>query len=259
MNYGLYTAASGMLVNMYRIDVIGNNLANVNTTGYKPDVTAFRWREAERIEGRVGNVPAHTMLERLGGGVHVAPNITLFNDGDLEETNNPLDLALQGKGFFKYATGRGEGAERMRFSRDGRMTISKDGYLVHAGTGMRALDEGDNPIQLQSTGQVQIQPDGTIEQAGLPVAKLGIVVPPDFKSLRKAGENMFILDNVSQESLLPARASVKAGWLEGSAVDSMAMMMELSSANGAIAANARMIQMNDELMNNAINRLGRVA
>ncbi len=259
MNYGLYTAASGMMVNMYRIDVIGNNLANANTTAFKPDVTTIRWREPERIEGHVGNVPSKTMLERLGGGVQLAPNSILFKDGDLEETSNPLDVALQGEGFFEFATGRGEGYERMRFSRDGRFTISGDGYLVHAASGMRVLDEGDNPIRLDATGDVKIHPDGTVEQAAQRVAKLAIVMPPDIKQLRKAGGNMFLLDNVSQESLLPAHASVKSGWLEGSAVDSMSMMMELSSANGAITANARMIQMNDALMNSAINRLGRVA
>lgn len=259
MSYGLYTAASGMLVNMYRMDVIGNNLANVNTTGFKPDVAAFHWREPARVESGVSSIAPKKMLERLGGGVGLSPNITNFTDGHLEETGNPLDVAIQGKGFFKFATGAGEGAERMRFGRDGRFTISGDGYLVHAGSGMRVLDEDDNPIQLQSTGRVVVHPDGTIEQAGTAVARLGVILPPDLKQLHKAGENMFTLDNVSQKSLLPSNASVKGGWLEGSGVDSMSMMMELTSASNAISANARMLQMHDELMNTAINRLGRVA
>ena len=259
MSYGLYTAASGMLVNMYRMDVIGNNLANANTTAFKPDVAAFHWREPARIEAGLANVAPKTMLERLGGGVGLSPNITNFKGGHLEETGNALDVAIQGAGFFKFATGKGQGAERMRFGRDGRFTISGDGYLVHAGSGMRVLDEGDNPIQLQSTGRVVVHPDGTLEQADARVARIGVVVPPDLKQLRKAGENMFTLDNVSQKRLLPANANLKGGWLEGSAVDTMSMMMELSSASNAISANARMLQLNDEMMNSAINRLGRVA
>lgn len=259
MNYGMYVATSGMLVNMYRMDVIGNNLANVNTVGFKPDVTAFHWREAERLESRIGNVPPKRMLERLGGGVHASPNYTLFKEGNLEKTGGDLDVAIQGDGFFQLATGKGEGGERMRFSRDGRFTLSADGFLVHAGSGMRVLDEGSNPIRLAPTGAISIRPDGTVEQAGARVARLAVVVPPDMQLLKKAGGNMFKLDSASQESLQPANASLKSGWLEGSAVDSMAMMMELASANGAISANARMIQLHDELMNSAINRLGRVA
>jgi len=259
MSYGLYTAASGMMVNMYRMDVIGNNLANVNTTGFKPDVAAFHWREPARVEEGRSHIAPKRMLERLGGGVGLSPNITNFKDGGLEETRNPLDVAIQGSGFFKFATGKGEGAERVRFARDGRFTISGDGYLVHAGSGMRVLDTGDNPIQMRPTGRVVIHPDGTIEQAGERMGTVGVVVPPDMKQLRKAGENMFTLDSVSQKSLLPANANVKSGWLEGSGVDSMSMMMELTSASNAISANARMLQMHDELMNSAINRLGRVA
>ena len=259
MNYGLYVAASGMLVNMYRMDVLGNNLANINTTAFKPDSTAFHWRDAERIEAGLTNVPAQKMLERLGGGVHLSPNVTLFRDGQLVETGNPLDLAIQGEGLFKFATGKGEGNERMRFSRDGRLTINADGYLVHAASGMRELDEGDNPIRLEPTGEVVIQPDGSVEQAGSQVARLGVVVPPDLSMLKKAGSNMFTLNSTAQASLLPGAANLKQGWLESSAVDGMSMMMELASANGAIGANARMIRMHDDLMNTAINRFGRVA
>ncbi len=258
MNYGLYVAASGMHVNMHRMDVLGNNLANVQTTAFKPDATAFQWRHAERIEAGLSGVPARRMLERLGGGVKLSPNFTLFREGQLVETGNPLDVAVQGDGFFKFATGRGEGNERMRFGRDGRFTIGADGYLVHAASGMRVLDAGDNPIRLDSTGEVRIQPDGSVEQGGVQVARLGLVMPPDMTMLRKAGSNMYTLGNTEQESLQPSSAQLKQGWTEGSAVDAMSMMMELASANGAIGANARMIRMHDEMMNAAINRLGRV-
>lgn len=258
MNYGLYVAASGMLVNMHRMDVLGNNLANVQTTAFKPDATAFQWRHAERVEAGLADVPAKRLLERLGGGVKLSPNVTLFRAGQLVETGNPLDVAVQGDGFFKFATGRGEGNERMRFSRDGRFTISADGYLVHAASGMRVLEASDNPIRLDGTGEVKIQPDGSVEQGGARVARLGLVVPADLAMLRKAGSNMFTLSNAAQESLQPSSAQLKQGWLEGSAVDSMSMMMELASANGAIGANARMIRMHDEMMNAAINRFARV-
>lgn len=259
MNYGLYVAASGMLVNMYRMDVLGNNLANINTTAFKPEATAFHWREAERLEAGLTNMPPKRLLERLGGGVHLSPNVTLFKDGQLVETGNPLDLAIQGEGFFKFAMGRGEGNERLRFSRDGRFTIGADGYLTHAASGMRVLDEGDNPIRLEPTGKVMIQPDGAVMQDGQRVGRLGVVVPPRMDMLAKAGANTFTLSNTAQASLLPSSANLKQGWLESSAVDGMSMMMELASANGAIGANARMIRMHDELMNTAINRFGRVA
>ena len=261
MNYGMYVAASGMLVNTYRLDVIGNNLANVNTAGFKPDAVAFRWREAERIEAGLTNMPAQKLLERLGGGVHVAPNFVRHERGETQRTGNPLDLAIKGPGFLTLENQRGKGADRFRFTRDGRLATTPEGYLVHAASGMRVLDEGDRPIRIPGSGAVEIAEDGSVMHNGASLGRLRVAAPRDAAQLKKTGTNLFALEpGVSLSSLqAPVGVVLRPGHLEGSATDAMQAMMELASASSAVGANARMIQFHDDLMNAAINRLGRVS
>src|SRR5690606_21363941 len=139
MDYGLYLSAAGVLTNMHRTDVHANNLANVATTGFKPDFAVIRQRLPERLEDNIADVPAHELLERLGGGVLVDPTRSDFTQGRLETSDQPLDLALQGDGFFVVDSGRGEDDERLRLSRDGRFTIDARGTLVRSTDGLPVL------------------------------------------------------------------------------------------------------------------------
>lgn len=258
MNYGLYTAASGLLVNQYRMDVLSNNMANVNTVGFKPELPTFRWRAAERVED-FQPTPPKQLLERLGGGVLLNPNVTKFQEGTLTKTGNDLDVAIRGEGFFVFNTGKGEDNERLRFSRDGRFTVSSEGYLVQASSGMRVLDDRDRPIRLRDDAPVKIASDGTISQDGLAVARIQVTTVPDVAAFRKIGSNAFVVDNVKQTSRLPARGALSQGWIEGSAVDPLMTLMHLTSATNAIGTATRMIGYHDQAMNAVINRFARVA
>ncbi len=255
MNNGLWVAASGMFANMYRQDVAANNMANLNTAGFKPEVVSMQWRDPERIEDHVPTDP-NLLLEGLGGGLLVAPVKTSWHrQGNIVKTGNELDVALTGKGYLAFEGAGATGQERMRLSRDGRLTLDREGYLVHTGTGLKVMDESGEAIQL-GNGTVTIRDDGSIEQNGATVGRLRIVTAPE-SGLRKTGGNMMRLEG--EVRLEPGEAEVHQGAVEGSAADPIQSLMEMTNATSAVSANARMVRIFDETMDAAINRFGRVA
>lgn len=259
MNYGLYVSASGVLTNLYRQDVFANNLANVETTGFKPDIPAIRQRDPESIEDRLGYELSHRLLDRLGGGVLAGPQRISFSMGPLEKTSGPLDVALtQRDQFFaiEYHDPR-TGQVQVQLTRDGRFIPNAQGELVTP-AGHRVLDPMDQPIVLAPDAEAQIDPAGRIIQNGVEVARLQVARVTDLDALVKQGENRFTLKNPQARQVLP-NPTVHAGFLEGSAVDPIDALMKLIAATKAVSGNARMIQYHDLLMDRAINTLGRVA
>ena len=148
MNYAACISASGAIAALNRQDVLSNNLANVGTVGFKPDIPLARQRAAERREDGRFELPANEMLERLKSGVMIVPNAVDFTQGTLESTGNPLDLAIQGEGFFAVRESTPSG-EAVRLTRDGRFTQNSDGVLVTT-TGLPVLDDSDRPISIPS-------------------------------------------------------------------------------------------------------------
>ena len=147
MNYGLWMSAAGMGSQVHRQSVIANNLANASTAAFKPDFTITRERPAA-IEERGLSMSGHHLLERLGGGVLVEPTWTDFAQGAFEESGNPLDLALDGPGFFLLNDGDG----KERLSRSGVFERSPKGMLVSS-DGYDVLDHNHRPIRLPSGGK----------------------------------------------------------------------------------------------------------
>ena len=258
MNYGLYLAASGMLVNEFRQDVAGNNIANINTPGFKSDFVMVRARAPERIEDALTGIPPKEMLEGLGGGVLADEVRTRQVQGRLVKTGNPLDLAIRGDGFFTLMTGKSGSSLFRRFTRDGRFGLDKEGYLIHETSGMRVLGDGNSPIRLEKGIEPVVDANGVITQNNVQVGRLQVVSTPDASAFKKAGKNTFTLDNNAQKELSDATGQIRQEWYEGSGVDPMRALLELKSASGAVADAVRMMQYQDSLMNSAINRLGRV-
>jgi flagellar basal-body rod protein FlgF len=260
MNYGLQLSASGVLTSMYRQDVLANNLANVDTVGFKPDNVAFRQRSAARIEDGLFNLPSNSLLERLGAGVLVAPNRASMTQGAIDKSANELDAAINGPGFFVVAAGDGRGADTLRLTRDGRFTLGPGGRLQMATTGHAILDAGNRPITLdRAAGPIGINADGSITQHGSTVARINLVDVPDAGALRKEGASLFKIPPGQLAGLRPATGQIQPGAIERSAVDPIQAIMGVTDAASSVAANARMIQLQDDLMNRAINTLGRVA
>lgn len=259
MNYGLNIAASGVLTSLYRQDVMANNLANVDTVGFKPDITAIRQRDAARTEDGLQFLPSNAMLERLGAGVLAAPNRVSLTQGSIQETGRALDLAIEGNGFFMVSEGAGGNAERYRLTRDGRMALNPKGQLVLASEGLTVLDTNERPITLSGTGVLTVDPDGTLREGGEAVARLQIVEVAGRDTLGKVGAGLFRPSAGEIASRRAASGVVRQHAVERSAVDPINAMMGVTNASNAVGSNARMIQLFDELMNRAINTFGRVA
>jgi len=258
MIYGMYLSAGGVLTGMFRQDVLANNLANANTVGFKPDFVALRQRPTASA-GATGYAEPRHPLESLGGGVLAAPTRISLQQGELVRTGNALDVAIRGEGFFVVNSGEGKGNERLRFTRDGRFTLNANGELVMAATGMQVLDDKDQRIRLEPGSAVSIDSAGRIHQDGQPVARLQVAAAPSVASLRKAGSNLFMLNNTAQVSRQVSPVLLEQGFVEQSAVDPIATLNELINTTRAIDANTRMMQYHDTLTDQVINRVGRVA
>jgi flagellar basal-body rod protein FlgG len=257
LEYGYNLAASGMLTAMFRQDVASNNLANLETTGFKPDRAFTIPRDAARIEDKLFNLPSNKLLERLGAGVLLAPTRTSFQQGSLNHTGNPLDVAIQGDGFLTVSVpGATQG---VRLTRDGRMTLDRDGNLITLAGGHAVLDENSHPITIDPTGEVHIDSDGAIYQNGSAVARLRLVDLPNRQQLHKVGEGMYTASPAALASLKPAGGDIVQGHIEHSAVDPIQAMMSVQDAANAVTMNGRMLSIHDELAGRLINTLGRVA
>lgn len=259
MNYGLYLSAGGALTGIHRLDVAANNLANVNTTGFKTDFAAVMQRDPERIESGALNLPSNRLLERLGGGVLSAPTRTDFAPAAPIETRNPLDVALLGEGFFVVDSGGGAGDARLRFTRDGRFALNADGALVTASGGLAVLDDAGDAITLEPAQPATIDDRGQIHQGGQVVAQLGVTAPADPDALRKLGDNLYGFAPGRSATRRAVEARLKSGAIESSGVDPIRGMLAVTNASGAVQSNTRMIQIQDEMMARAINTFGRIS
>ncbi|MFG0291594.1 MAG: flagellar hook-basal body protein [Phycisphaerales bacterium JB050] len=258
MNYGLYMAASGMSVSMAKQNVLSNNLANVSTVGYKPDTFATRQRAAVREEDNLYWMDSNAMLERLGAGVMPTFSRVSQAQGALTDSDNPLHIAVQGEGFFRYE--RADLPEGFSLSRDGRLDLSPEGYLVRSTDGVALLDDSGSRIRIDPGARLDIDADGSLRQDGAVVGRLGLVTVPDPTLLVKAGSGDFTFgEQVSPNSLRAANGRIKQGHLEDSAVDAIKSMMDVTSASRAAQSNMRMASTIFDVMGEAINRLGRTS
>lgn len=271
MSYGFNIGAAGVIASMHRQDVAANNLANIETVGFKPDVSGTIPRDAARVEDNLFSLPSNAMLERLGAGVFLAPTRTSFTQGAITRTGNPLDLAISGEGFLAVSAPGRDGKEGPRLTRDGRLTMDPTGRLITVSGGRPVLDASNRPITLDPRLPIQIQEDGTILQGGTAAGRLNFLRATDAQkmTLRKLGENLFDAPASVLANLRPAAASdgetgegggkLVQHAIEGSASDPIRAMMAVQNAANAVGTNVRVMQIHDELMNRAINGLGRVS
>jgi len=274
---GLYTGASGMVVEMHRMDTIANNLANVNLTGYKRDTSiqkAFPELLLRRMNDNgvyvfpFGSVDTTPIVGKLGTGVEQNEVYTVFTQGALKETGNSFDLALEGKGFFSVDTPEGE-----RYTRNGTFLINSDGYLVTKEGGYVLGENGTvklkkNNFVVDQDGKIYQNANFTGDDHRLVsleenqwenmelVDRLKVV---DFKReryLKKMGNSYW---NSTQESgkaeVIPEnnRPKVRQGFLEGANVNPVTEMVKMIEVNRSYEANQKLIQSEDTLLGRLIN------
>lgn len=255
MNYGLYMSSSAVLTGMHMQDVAANNLANVNTVGFKAGLASIQQRDAESIEDGLGMDMANQMLDKLGGGVLLRPSAMNTSNGSLDKTENPLDLGIQGEGFFMIS---GENGQPM-LTRDGRFGLGTDNRLVTSTGGFDVLDVRGRPIKIDPNQPMQINERGVIRQGGDEVGQIRLMPVAEPGKLHRLGGGMFEVTAVMLENDDQASGNIEQGHVEKSNVDPIQEMLKLIKATGAVTKNANMIKYHDQTMERAVSQLGRVA
>jgi flagellar basal-body rod protein FlgG len=251
MIYGFYNSAAGAIVNAARVDVIANNLANVNTVGFRKDYMITEQRPSEAIErGRYRFREIY--CDAMGGGTFVTRTYFDRDPGLLRETGNPLDVAIDGEGFFKISKNG-----RTYYTRAGNFKLDKDGMLRTADGEGYVLNADGSPIRiLAPASAVSIGSKGQVYVNEELVANLWVVDLFPLNGVHKHGQTMFVADAQVQE--MPFNGRVLHRWLEGSSANPVREMVELISAIRAFEINMRMISIQDGTVERAANDLGRI-
>jgi flagellar basal body rod protein FlgG len=246
--YGLYISAEGAAAQSRRLDVIANNMANVDTVGFKQDVPTFQARFAEAIQ-KGQSVPGDQSINNIGGGVKMFDVATDFSAGQYATTGKPLDLAINGPGFFHI-----RGADGQAYlSRAGDFELDPKGRLVTSSGQHPVLDQQFSEITLSTDVPYSISPDGFVVQDGNAKA-LGLSQPKSLDELVKVGNNMFRpLEKVAPVPL--EERSVKQGYLELSGANPVREMMAMIESTRGFEANSRMIQSQDNALGTLISRV----
>ena len=259
MNYGLYLSASGVLTNLYRQDVFANNLANVETVGFKPDVPSIRQRDPEAVEDLAPLDVSNDLLERLGGGVLAGDQRINFATARMERTSNPLDAALFRDGrFFAVRPGANErGAVRPPHPRRTLPGQRQRGSSPCPAATSRSTPTM-SPITVNpSAGPARIEADGSITQNGQSVGRLQISRVEDLDSLRKTRGGLYEMAD-GDVRLPEPTPELRPGYVEASGVDPFKAMMDVTAASKAAMGNADMIRYHGRVMDLAANTLGKV-
>ena len=248
MPYGIYLSAEGAAAQSQRLEVISNNLANVDTVGFKQDVPTFQARFAEAIQR--GLASSHDgSINNIGGGVTMMDVTTDHSIGDLKRTGNDLDLAITGNGFFHI---RGDDGKEY-LSRAGSFGLDTQGRLTTQNGHRPVLDQAGDEIVLDPTAPYTISDDGFIAQSG-DVFAIGLSQPKSYNDMVKVGHNMF--QSLGKVEPVPLEErSIRQGVLEMSGANSVRQMMAMIETTRAFEANSRMIQNQDSVLGTLIGRV----
>lgn len=245
MNSGMYSAVSGNIAAMQRMDIITNNLANINTTGYKKDRMIF---DSMLNNANNPTPPAESMT--------VDPTLVSFtietdySQGAVKQTGNPLDLSLDGDGFFVVNTPQGKAFTRQgnfHLDANGRL-VSADGYELQGSGGPLTIKGGN--ISIDSQGGVFV--DG--EQAGT----IGIADFPKPYQLQKIGSALFVPSGPETVEQPATNTRVMQGAIEGSNVQPIQEMVTLIANTRFYEQCVKTIQSYDQMAAKAANELGKV-
>lgn len=236
MLYGLYTSGNGMRMQMRRQEVISNNLANTNTSGYKRNLFNIQEMGAEKGNPGIKNMGKFDSF----GGPQISSTGVSFEKGTLSNTDNELDFAIDGEGFFKLKNPvNGD----FFYTRSGHFSLNKEGQLVNSENGFLVLDQNDNPIQMNEL-------DAPVVEA------LKVVSFNDLTALQKQEGTMFKLNKNENGQLpieIPVTSSILKGFVEDSNTNPINEMVSMIEAHRAYQANATSLKQQDENLGSLIS------
>ncbi|HPA70696.1 MAG TPA: flagellar basal-body rod protein FlgF [Spirochaetota bacterium] len=273
---GIYTGANGMIAQEARMDNIANNLANVDQTGYKRDLTIFKAFPDMLIrrinDDGLGIVPAGSydtmpIVGKMGTGVEVNEVYTLFDQGSLQRTENNTDLALEGRGFFVIQTERGE-----RYTRNGAFTVNQEGVLMtHNGepvlgeNGVIRLQHNNFIInergEVMVNSAISLDPRDPVSMTGNDwrdpqvIDRLRVVDFENIREIRKEGDSMYRETPESGPALPAGEFKVLQGFIEKSNVNVVREMVDMIEVQRSYEANQKTVQAHDQTVGRLINEV----
>ncbi|WP_010246317.1 flagellar hook-basal body protein [Acetivibrio cellulolyticus] len=257
MMRALWTAGSGMTAQQLSVDVISNNLSNVNTTAYKKERVEFKDMLYETLNrASVMDGDGKPVNLQVGHGSSIVATSKSFGIGNLEKTDNPLDFAIDGDGFFTVSGPKGtaytrDGNFKISVSEDGNKLTTSDGYPVLDDTGAEInIDVDVSKLIVSDFGELSYTDDtGVVVPLG---QKIGIVKFSNRQGLESMGSNLYASNSASGEAVQDAEmgtvSNVKQYYIESSNVQVVEEMVKLIVAQRAYEINSKAVQTADDML-----------
>lgn len=275
MQEAIYSAVFGALSNEHRMNIISNNLANVNTTGYKRDEVTFKDVFIPFAHDYILDSKEHLRAKPLWPDADVIAKTRLsehkieFDQGVLRQTGNSLDLAIQGDGFFKILTPDG-----VRYTRNGHFNKTQEGQIVDANG--NPLLGTDGPIFLPESGVVEIDQAGNVSSGGVQVGSIELVRFDNMRGVIKDGRNLFKLSEdftANEIPVEPGRAEIETGpdgaprtripavvqqgYLESSNVEVVTEMVRMIEVNRVFEAYQKVMRGTQDMDSSLVRSMGK--
>ncbi len=260
---GLYIAASGGTKQLKKLDALSNNIANINTQGFKREMLVYEEKKSSLQQIPLNSIDAQGLLSLQDGDpavsyVQVTQSLTDFSQGSLIKTDSPLDVAIEGEGFFAVDTPTG-----VRYTRNGNFHLDGLGQLVDK-SGNIIMTRSEEPILIPfGTREVTIARDGSVFGGSNldsdPLGQIKIVKFDNPQTLEKEGEGFYKISNASVKEILVDDAKVLQGFTETSNSNAIHEMTKMIETVRQLEAYQKIIQSIDEADDQSVNSLGRVA
>lgn len=272
---GIYAALSGSMAQALKIDTIANNIANVNTTGFKKDQQTFGEyltsieKQPEVMQVPRGPASIENLANNLNGTdksfVDSKGTYTNFEQGSLKHTDGKLDVAIDGEGFFEVSTAQG-----VKLTRAGNFTINSEGKLVNKdgntvvvtpdgqdASGLDTEGKKNSFVQFSGTSQAYISDSGEVFDGEKKLGKLSVIKLNNPNCLQKVGNNYYDYKaNMTPEIAQMNYPSLKQGYLETSNVNIVAEMTDMIMAQRVFEGTQKAIQAYDQMEDKLINQVG---
>ena len=245
MDNALYVGLSNQMVLKRQMDIVANNIANADTTGYK-----FESLMTKEVDGPPAFTLGAPKPVKFVGADGVARD---FGQGNLRRTDASLDLGIEGQGFFKVTTAAGD-----RYTRDGHFRTNDQG-IVTTQAGDPVADEGGSTITIdpKKPGAITISQDGIVSQGAERVGKIGVFKFASLSALEKTGDNQY-QNSSNQQATAATDAKVRQGMLESSNVNPILQITKMVEVNRAYEQVSQMMSTQSDLSRNSIARLGKL-
>jgi flagellar basal-body rod protein FlgG len=254
----LYTAASGMDAQQFNIDTISNNIANVNTTGFRGNQARFQDLIYQQLRAAGTPVGASVIpvAQEVGLGVQVSSSAKIFTQGTIQQTNNPLDIAIEGDGFFQVTKPDGT----IAYTRDGSFNrdangaiVTADGYFLNP---QITVPQNALEVSVSQEGIVSALLPGQQTPQQLGQIQLARFTNP--AGLSPTGQNLFTQTGASGTPVLSqpginGAGTLLGGYIENSNVSVTDQIVQMITAQRAFEANSKAVTTSDQMLQTAVN------